>query len=126
MKGQADTIGIAMRVALLGEIEGTCIIRTKFEKIPHEYSTVVGIQELVHKILMNLKEIVLRSNFYGPCDVLICVKGPGYVTTQDILLPSYVEIVDNTQHITSLMEPIVRLAICCVLDYKSRGIEDII
>nr|VDD65792.1 unnamed protein product [Brassica oleracea] len=27
MKGQADTIGIAMRRALLGEIEGTCITR---------------------------------------------------------------------------------------------------
>ncbi|GJU26588.1 DNA-directed RNA polymerase subunit alpha [Tanacetum coccineum] len=33
MKGQADTIGIAMRRALLGEIEGTCITRAKFEKI---------------------------------------------------------------------------------------------
>nr|KYP36740.1 DNA-directed RNA polymerase subunit alpha [Cajanus cajan] len=41
MKGQADTIGIAMRRALLGEIEGTCITRAKSEKIPHEYSTIV-------------------------------------------------------------------------------------
>ena len=36
MKGQADTIGIAMRRALLGEIEGTCITRVKSENIPHE------------------------------------------------------------------------------------------
>ena len=55
MKGQADTIGIAMRRALLGEIEGTCITRAKSEKIPHEYSTIIGIQESVHEILMNLK-----------------------------------------------------------------------
>ncbi|MCE0481302.1 60S ribosomal protein L14 [Datura stramonium] len=34
MKGQADTIGIAMRRALLGEIEGTCITRVKSEKVP--------------------------------------------------------------------------------------------
>ncbi|GMN32485.1 hypothetical protein TIFTF001_041741 [Ficus carica] len=40
--GQADTIGIAMRRALLGEIEGTCITRAKSEKIPHEYSTIVA------------------------------------------------------------------------------------
>ncbi|OIV92917.1 hypothetical protein TanjilG_32008 [Lupinus angustifolius] len=39
--GQADTIGIAMRRVLLGEIEGTCITRAKSEKIPHEYSTLV-------------------------------------------------------------------------------------
>nr|YP_010998753.1 RNA polymerase alpha subunit [Simarouba amara]WPM86911.1 RNA polymerase alpha subunit [Simarouba amara] len=106
MKGQADTIGIAIRRALLGEIEGTCITCAKSEKIPHEYSTVVGIQESVHEILMNLKEIVLKSNLYGTRDALICVKGPGYVTAQDILLPPSVEIVDNTQHIASLTEPI--------------------
>nr|YP_010181671.1 RNA polymerase alpha subunit [Primula dumicola]QVD45216.1 RNA polymerase alpha subunit [Primula oreodoxa]QVD43394.1 RNA polymerase alpha subunit [Primula dumicola]QVD45299.1 RNA polymerase alpha subunit [Primula oreodoxa]UXN46064.1 RNA polymerase alpha subunit [Primula dumicola]UXN46147.1 RNA polymerase alpha subunit [Primula dumicola] len=106
MKGQADTIGIAMRRALLGEIEGTCITRAKSEKIPHEYSTIVGIQESVHEILMNLKEIVLRSNLYGTCDASICAKGPGYVTAQDIISPPYVEIVDNTQHIASLTDPI--------------------
>nr|AJF94073.1 RNA polymerase alpha subunit [Diospyros sp. LHM-2015] len=104
-KGQADTIGIAVRRALLGEIEGTCITRAKSEKIPHEYSTITGIQESVHEILMNLKEIVLRSNLYGTCDASICVKGPGYVTAQDIISPPYVEIVDNTQHIASLTEP---------------------
>nr|YP_009115927.1 RNA polymerase alpha subunit [Scrophularia takesimensis]AJD00756.1 RNA polymerase alpha subunit [Scrophularia takesimensis]AKM21804.1 RNA polymerase alpha subunit [Scrophularia takesimensis]WFG53917.1 RNA polymerase alpha subunit [Scrophularia takesimensis] len=106
MKGQADTIGIAMRRALLGEIEGTCITRVKSENVSHEYSTITGIQESVHEILMNLKEIVLRSNLYGTCDASICVRGPGYVTAQDIILPPYVEIVDNTQHIASLTEPI--------------------
>nr|QXM16243.1 RNA polymerase alpha subunit [Hedysarum polybotrys] len=105
-KGQAETIGIAMRRILLGEIEGTCITRAKSEKIPHEYSTIVGIQESIHEILMNLKEIVLRSNLYGTRDASICFKGPGYVTAQDIILPPSVEIVDNTQHIANLTEPI--------------------
>nr|YP_010143008.1 RNA polymerase alpha subunit [Meconopsis horridula]QQL04110.1 RNA polymerase alpha subunit [Meconopsis horridula] len=106
MKGQADTIGIAMRRALLGEIEGTCITRAKSEKIPHEYSTIVGIDESVHEILMNLKEIVLRSNLYGTRNASICIRGPGYVTAQDIISPPSVEIVDTTQHIASLTEPI--------------------
>nr|YP_010293931.1 RNA polymerase alpha subunit [Neoregelia sp. WH1915]ULQ67226.1 RNA polymerase alpha subunit [Neoregelia sp. WH1915] len=106
MKGQADTIGIAMRRALLGEIEGTCITRAKSEKVPHEYSTIVGIEESVHEILLNLKEIVLRSNLYGVRDALICVRGPRYVTAQDIISPPSVEIVDTTQHIANLTEPI--------------------
>nr|YP_010268232.1 RNA polymerase alpha subunit [Rhodiola stapfii]UIF94898.1 RNA polymerase alpha subunit [Rhodiola stapfii] len=105
-KGQADTIGIAMRRALLGEIEGTCITRAKSEKIPHDYSTLIGIQEAVHEILMNLKEVVLRSNLYGIRNASICVRGPGSVTAQDIILPPSVEIVDNTQHIVTLTEPI--------------------
>nr|YP_010558616.1 RNA polymerase alpha subunit [Euphorbia biselegans]UED19973.1 RNA polymerase alpha subunit [Euphorbia biselegans] len=106
MKGQSDTIGIAIRRALLGEIEGTCITRAKSEKISHEFSTIAGIQESIHEILMNLKEIVLRSNLYGTCDASICVKGPGYVTAQDIIVPPFVEIIDNTQYIASLTEPI--------------------
>nr|YP_010334036.1 RNA polymerase alpha subunit [Malus fusca]UNH87886.1 RNA polymerase alpha subunit [Malus fusca]UNH88900.1 RNA polymerase alpha subunit [Malus fusca] len=119
MKGQADTIGIAMRRALLGEIEGTCITRAKSEKIPHEYSTIVGIQESVHEILMNLKEIVLKSNLYGTRNASICVKGPGYVTAQDIILPPSVESVDNTQYIANLTEP---MNLCIELQIeRNRG-----
>nr|YP_010157643.1 RNA polymerase alpha subunit [Stuckenia pectinata]QRG29338.1 RNA polymerase alpha subunit [Stuckenia pectinata] len=105
-KGQADTIGIAMRRVLLGEIEGTCITSAKLEKVPHEYSTIVGIEESVHEILMNLKEIVLRSNLYGVQDASICVKGPKCITAQDIISPPSVEIIDTTQHIANLTEPV--------------------
>nr|YP_010417242.1 RNA polymerase alpha subunit [Viola tricolor]USF11797.1 RNA polymerase alpha subunit [Viola tricolor] len=123
MKGQADTIGIAMRRALLSEIDGTCITRAKSAKIPHEFSTITGIQESVHEILMNLKEIVLRSVLYGTCDASVCVKGPGYVTAQDIILPPSVEIVDNTQYIASLREPIdlcIKLQIERNRGYRNR------
>jgi DNA-directed RNA polymerase subunit alpha len=106
LKGQAYTIGSAIRRVLLGEIEGTCITRAKFGKIPHEFSTIFGIQESVYEILMNLKEIVLKSNFYGTQYAYIYLKGPREVTAQDILLPYSVEIIDNTQHIASLTEPI--------------------
>nr|YP_009925714.1 RNA polymerase alpha subunit [Incarvillea compacta]QNH82806.1 RNA polymerase alpha subunit [Incarvillea compacta] len=118
-KGQADTIGITMRRVLLGEIEGTCITRVKFEKVTHEYSTLPGIQESVQEILLNLKEIVLRSKLYRTCDASICVRGPGDVTAQDLILPPYVEIVDNTQHIASLTEP---LNLCIGLEIeRNRG-----
>lgn len=54
---------------LLKEIKKTCITHVKSEKKkkkrPHEYSTIIGIEESVHEILMNLKEIVWRSNLYN-------------------------------------------------------------
>nr|YP_010624867.1 RNA polymerase alpha subunit [Desmos chinensis]YP_010624918.1 RNA polymerase alpha subunit [Desmos chinensis]WBG68824.1 RNA polymerase alpha subunit [Desmos chinensis]WBG68875.1 RNA polymerase alpha subunit [Desmos chinensis] len=105
-KGQAETIGIALRRALLGEVEGTRITRAKFENAPHEYSTILGIEESVHEILMNLREIVLRSNLYGIHNASICARGPGCVTAQDIFLPPTVEIVDTAQHIANLTKPI--------------------
>nr|YP_009936542.1 RNA polymerase alpha subunit [Calanthe rubens]QNT11081.1 RNA polymerase alpha subunit [Calanthe rubens] len=119
MKGQADTIGIAMRRALLGEIEGTCITRATSENVLHEYSTIAGIEESVHEILINLKEIVLRSNLYGVRDASICIRGPKYITAQDIISPPSVEIVDTTQHIANLTEPI---DLCIELQIKrDRG-----
>ncbi|YP_004769978.1 RNA polymerase alpha subunit (chloroplast) [Wolffia australiana] len=127
MKGQGDTIGIAMRRALLEEMEGTCITRAKFEKVPHEYSTIIGIEESVHEILMNLKEIVLRSNLYGTRDASICVKGPKNITAEDIRLPSSVEIVDTTQHIATLTEPrdlCIELQIQRDRGYRIRSTND--
>ncbi|MBA0573495.1 hypothetical protein Golob_000767 [Gossypium lobatum] len=121
-QGQADTIGSAMRRALLGELEGTCITCAKSEKIPQEYSTIVGIQESIHEILMNLKEIVVSGNLYGPRNAFICAKGPRYVTAQDIILPPSVEIVDNTQYVTSLTEPIY---LCIGLQIERNRVYDI-
>nr|ANP95936.1 RNA polymerase alpha subunit [Pyrola rotundifolia] len=109
-KGQADTIGSTLRRALLGEIEATCITRAHFlnGNVKHEYSTIGGIQESVHEILMNLKEIVLKSNLYGTCDAFLSLsgKGPQNITAQNINTPSDVEIVDKTQHIATLTESI--------------------
>ncbi|KAL5563147.1 hypothetical protein UlMin_032894 [Ulmus minor] len=82
-----------MQRVLLGEIEGTCITCTKSKKIPHEYSTIIGIQKSIHEILMNLKEIVLRSTLYRTRDAFIYI----------ILLP-LIEIVDNTQYIANLIK----------------------
>nr|WEV86885.1 RNA polymerase alpha subunit [Lundia spruceana] len=106
MEGQADTIAIAMRRALLGEIKGTCITGAKFENVSNEFSTIAGVKELVFDIVKNLNNIVLRSNLYGRCQGSIFVEGPRDVTAQDIRLPPYIEIVDNTQHIARLTEPI--------------------
>jgi DNA-directed RNA polymerase subunit alpha len=118
-KGRADTIGIAMRRVLLGEVEGTCITHVKLENIKHEYSAIIGIEESVHDILMNLKEIVLRSDSYGIRGASICIVGPRNVTAQDIILPPSVKIIDTTQHIARLTKSItsdIRLQI-----EKNRG-----
>ncbi|KAF3790038.1 DNA-directed RNA polymerase subunit alpha [Nymphaea thermarum] len=72
-----------MRRALFGELEGTCITRTKSDKVPHECSTIVGIEESVHEILMNLKNIVFRTVLIEPVDLCIELKierGRGYCT----------------------------------------------
>ena len=106
-KGQANTIGIAIRRVLLGEIEGTCITRAKFHNASSEYSTITGIMESIHEILLNLKAIVLQSDAYGIREGSIYVVGPKEVTAGDIILPPSVRIIDTTQHIASINEPLI-------------------
>jgi len=68
--------GIAMLIVLLKKIKETCTTRVKSrKKISHEYSTIIGIEESVHGILMILKEIVLRNTLNGTWGASICFKG---------------------------------------------------
>ena len=55
---------------------------------------------------MNLKEIVFRSDSYGIREASIYIVGPRNVTAQHIILPPSVKIIDTTQHIANLTEPI--------------------
>ncbi|PTQ43226.1 hypothetical protein MARPO_0026s0099, partial [Marchantia polymorpha] len=87
-EGQANTVGIAMRRALLNEIEGASITYAKIKKVKHEYSTIIGLQESIHDILINLKEIFLKSESFEPQKAYISVLGPTKITAQDIKGPS--------------------------------------
>nr|YP_009547326.1 RNA polymerase alpha subunit [Adiantum tricholepis]AYW14982.1 RNA polymerase alpha subunit [Adiantum tricholepis] len=105
-RGQASTVGIAMRRALLQEIGGTSITRAKFCGVMHEYSTITGLQETIHDVLVNLKEIVLRSDSNDIREAFSSVTGPKEVTAGDTSLPPRVEAIDNSQYIATITQPI--------------------
>lgn len=106
-KGQASTVGIAMRKALLEEIRGTSITRARFQGVVHEYSTVTGIKETIHDVLVNLKEIVLKSQSNDVKEAILSVTGPKEITAGDISFPPSVKAVDNLQHIVTITQPIL-------------------
>nr|YP_001687243.1 RNA polymerase alpha subunit [Aneura mirabilis]ABS54505.1 RNA polymerase alpha subunit [Aneura mirabilis] len=101
-KGQANTVGIAMRRALLNEIEGASITSATIRGIKHEYSAINGIRESIHDILINLKEIILRSDSPEPQKAYICVSGPSEVTARDIQGSSLIHVIDNTQYVATI------------------------
>lgn len=105
-KGQANTVGIAIRRALLGEVGGTSITSAKFQGAAHEYSTMTGIQESIHDILMNLKEIVLENNSYEVQKGFIQVIGPKKILAEDIQVCSSVKIIDPSQYIATITKSI--------------------
>lgn len=116
-KGQANTVGVAMRRTLLGGVEGTSITHAKFKNVVHEYSTLVGVRESIHDITINPKEIVLKSDSCETQAASISITGPRNVTAEDITLPSPVQIVDASQHTATVTK-------ATSLDIESRIEKD--
>ncbi|KAH9547647.1 hypothetical protein CY35_11G045400, partial [Sphagnum magellanicum] len=89
-------------------VKGTCITLAKIEKVTHEYSTLLSIHELVHNILINLKEIVLKSKS-NSCEIqktFLSIFGPKKVIVRDIVFPPFVEVIDTTQYVATLTKAI--------------------
>nr|QUG10470.1 RNA polymerase alpha subunit [Hymenophyllum polyanthos] len=105
-RGQVNTVGIAICRVLLGEVGGTSITYAKFENVRHEYSTITGIQETIHDILVNSKEIVLRSDSHDVQKGFLSINGPKKIIAGDISLPSSVKTIDDSQYIATVTQPI--------------------
>ena len=108
---QAMTIGVAIRRALLSEVEGISIISANIVGAIHEYSTLNGVRESVDEILLNLKQIVLKGAEGAsrtPLDqkeyrASIFAQGPGIVTAEHIKFSSSLLAVDPDQPIATLL-----------------------
>lgn len=101
---QSLTIANSLRRTLLSEIGGIAIAAVYIEGVTHEYSSLRGIRESVLDILLNLKEIVLKSTtaLNEPVLGYLQVRGPGAVYSSDLKLPNTVECVDPNQYIATL------------------------
>lgn len=100
--GFGYTLGNSLRRTLLSSIPGAAITQVKIDGVLHEFSTVEGVTEDVTNIVLNLKELVLRSDNEEATTVYLRANGPGTVTAKDIELPSGVEILNRDQHIATL------------------------
>ena len=56
-RGQATTLGNALRRVLIGGLEGSAITAVRIAGVNHEYATVPGVREDVLDILLNCKSV---------------------------------------------------------------------
>ncbi len=68
----------------------------------HEFSTIPGVREDVLDILLNMKEMVLKSYSDQPQIGRLVVQGPARVTAANFDLPSEVELISTDQYIASV------------------------
>jgi DNA-directed RNA polymerase subunit alpha len=100
--GFGYTIGNALRRTLLSSIPGAAISSVRIDGVLHEFSTIPKVTEDVTDIILNLKQIVLRSEVDEPVSAYLRAKGPADVTAGDIQPPAGVEVLNPDLHLASL------------------------
>jgi DNA-directed RNA polymerase subunit alpha len=100
--GFGYTLGNALRRTLLSSIPGAAASSVKIEGVLHEFSTIPGVTEDVTDIVLNIKDMVIRSEMDEPATLYLKAKGPGEVKAGDISPPAGIEILNPDLHIATL------------------------
>ena len=103
-RGQGTTVGNSLRRVLLSNLEGTAVTAIRIAGVNHEFATIKGVREDVLEIILNIKEVTLKSYTNQPQIGRLVASGPDTVTAAQFELPSEVEVVDPNQYIATLAE----------------------
>jgi DNA-directed RNA polymerase subunit alpha len=100
--GFGYTVGNSLRRTLLSSIPGAAISSVRIDGVLHEFTMVPKVTEDVTDIILNLKELVVRSEVDEPTTIYLKAKGPSEVTAGDVAPPSGIEILNPDLHIATL------------------------
>ena len=100
--GYGTTLGNSLRRVLLSSLPGAAITAARIRGVAHEFSTIPGVKEDVVEIVLNLKNVRLRSFANEPVTLTLEKTGPGDVTAADIQTTSEIEIVNPEAKIATL------------------------
>ncbi|MDQ6784177.1 MAG: DNA-directed RNA polymerase subunit alpha [Actinomycetota bacterium] len=117
--GFGHTMGVALRRTLLSSIPGAAITQVRFDEALHEFTTLPGVKEDVTDIILNLKDVVLRSVSDESVTLRIDVRGPATVTAGDIAVSADVEVL-NPDLVIATLNPKARLAVDLTVE-RGRG-----
>jgi len=112
-RGQGTTVGNALRRVLLSNLSGSAVTAVRIAGVNHEFATIPGVREDVLDILLNMKEIVLKSHSSQPQMGRLLANGPATVRADlpaevetvragKFDLPADVELVNPSQYIATL------------------------
>ena len=65
-KGYGLTLGNSLRRILLSSIRGTAVTAIQIDGVLHEFSSIKGVREDVTDIVLNVKNLAIKSNANGP------------------------------------------------------------
>lgn len=118
-RGFGTTLGNSMRRVLLSSLPGAAITSIKIAGAPHEFSTIDGVKEDVLQIILNIKELTIKSYSDTPKVIKLKAKGKGEVTAEALEHDAEVEII-NKDHVIATLDPSGKLDIEMVVE-RGKG-----
>ncbi len=103
-KGFGQTIGNSLRRILLSSIQGAAVTAIQIDGVLHEFSSIKGVREDVTDIVLNVKNLAIKSSSSTAKKIILDVDGPKEVKAKDITLSSEIEILNPDQTICNLDE----------------------
>ena len=102
-RGFGITLGNSLRRILLSSLHGAAITAVKIDSVQHEFSVIPGVLEDVSEIILNLKQVRLKTKDIEPRMLTCDAQGEGIVTASDFNSPDgAVEILNPDLHIATL------------------------
>lgn len=101
-RGYGITLGNALRRVLLSSIEGAAVTSVKVTGVQHEFSSIPGILEDMPEIILNLKNLILRSHSKVPKTIYIKKSAKGEIKGKDIETDETIEVINPDLHVATL------------------------
>ncbi len=103
-RGFGITLGNSLRRILLSSLPGYAINTIKIDGVTHEFVSIPGVTEDVTDIILNLKQVCVKSNDMDQKELSIRAVGPCEITAGDIVTDGTCSIVNSDLHIAYLEE----------------------
>jgi len=92
--GYGITLGSALRRVLLSSLQGAAVSSIRISGVHHEFSPIPYVREDTTALLLNVKQLRIRSEVDEPMRLHLEVRTEGPVTAGDLVCPPEVEVIN--------------------------------
>ncbi len=103
-RGFGSTVGNSLRRILLSSLEGAAVTNVKTSGATHEFTSIPGVQEDVTDIILNVKNLIVKSHSDEPQKLYLRSNVKGPMTADMIEADPSIEILNGDLLIATLAE----------------------
>jgi DNA-directed RNA polymerase subunit alpha len=118
--GYGITLGNSLRRVLLSSLPGAAISSIRISGVHHEFSTIPHVREDATRLILNVKQIRLRSQSEDPVRIYVEVAHEGPITAGDLVCPPEVSVINPDLYLLTADSNDVDLDIELVVE-RGRG-----